>query len=113
MLIIGLVGHALLFGPLLGYLSFDRPSRAFSGRIPPTRALMPSFSTVYPTLPIADLVARSLATTAADLAPVVRRGHAESLDEFLDHMSVAEGIGAKLNRASRTRFFAVAAKYAA
>jgi hypothetical protein len=23
---------------------------------------------------------------------------AESLDEFLDHMSVAEGIGAKLNR---------------
>ncbi|HEY0137907.1 MAG TPA: 2-iminoacetate synthase ThiH [Nannocystis sp.] len=50
---------------------------------------MPTFSTVYSTLPIADLVRRSLDTTATDLAPIVRRGHAESLSEFAALLSPA------------------------
>ncbi|MDC0716398.1 hypothetical protein [Nannocystis bainbridge] len=50
---------------------------------------MPTFSTVYPTLPIAAWVARSLATTPAELEPILRRGHAESLEEVAALLSPA------------------------
>ncbi len=48
----------------------------------PRRLTMPTFSTVYPTLPIAAWVRRSLDTTTSALTPILDRGHAESLEDF-------------------------------
>ena len=50
---------------------------------------MATFSTIYPTLPIADLVRRSQETTDAALAPIVERGHATSLEDLAALLSPA------------------------
>jgi 2-iminoacetate synthase len=50
---------------------------------------MSTFSAVYPSLPIAELVQRSLAATPAALAPILRRGYAESLEEVAVLLSPA------------------------
>ncbi|MCY0987739.1 hypothetical protein OV203_11425 [Nannocystis sp. ILAH1] len=50
---------------------------------------MSTFSTLYPALPIAELVQLSLATTAATVMKILRRGHAESLEEVAALLSPA------------------------
>ncbi|MCY1060408.1 2-iminoacetate synthase ThiH [Nannocystis sp. SCPEA4] len=53
---------------------------------------MSTFSTIYPQLPIAELVQRSLATTDAQLAPILRRGHATSLEDVAALLSPAAAL---------------------
>jgi 2-iminoacetate synthase len=48
-----------------------------------------TFSNIYPTLPIDDLVRRSLDTTASQLAPILARGHADSLEDLAVLLSPA------------------------
>ncbi|MDC0670368.1 hypothetical protein [Nannocystis radixulma] len=53
---------------------------------------MSTFSTIYPQLPIAELVQRSLTTTDAQLAPILRRGHATSLEDVAALLSPAAAL---------------------
>jgi 2-iminoacetate synthase len=53
---------------------------------------MSSFSQVFPSLPLTQLAASALGTTAEQLAPIVRRGRALTLDDFAALISpAAEG----------------------
>lgn len=50
---------------------------------------MPTFSEIFPSLPLEQLQAASLATTPARLDPILRRGRALTLDDFAALLSPA------------------------